>query len=72
LEKLAFRLHAVLGNIVKRVDLETYGLFNAIMLKEGKEWEDAVIGSSQEDQEVVQDLAKQFFEVRQISLLANF
>ena len=56
---------------MKRVDLETYGLFKAIMLKEGKEWESAVASASREDQAAIQDLGKQFFEVRRISLLAN-
>ena len=37
LERLAYRLYHVLGDIAKRVDLETYGLFKAIELKEGKE-----------------------------------
>jgi len=65
LEKLAFRLYDVLGKIVKRVDLEMYGLFRTIVLKEGNEWEKAVSDTSKDDQTAVQDLAKHFFEVRQ-------
>lgn len=66
LEKLACRLYDVLGNILKRIDLETYGLFKIIRLKEGKELEAAVSDTSQEDQVAVQDLGKQFFEVFQV------
>ena len=43
--------------------METYGLFRAIMLTEGKELEEAVSDASREDQAAVQDLAKDFFEV---------
>jgi hypothetical protein len=64
LEMFACRLHGVLGRIVKRVDLEMYGLFRTIMVKEGNEWEKAVADTSIDDQTTVQDLAKQFFEVR--------
>jgi len=63
LERFAFRLYDALGGIIKRIDLETYGLFRAIMLTEGKEWEEAVSDASPEDQVAVQDLAKDFFEV---------
>jgi hypothetical protein len=60
----ACRLYDILGKIVKRVDLEMYGLFRTIMVKEGNEWEKAVADTSIDDQTTVQDLAKQFFEVR--------
>jgi hypothetical protein len=63
LERLEYRLYDVLSNLVKRIDLETYGVFRAIMLTEGKELEEAVSGASREDQRAVQDLAKDFFAV---------
>lgn len=63
LERLEYRLYDVLSNLVKRIDLETYGVFRAIMLTEGKELEEAVSGASREDQGAVQDLAKDFFAV---------
>ena len=63
LERLAYRLYDVLGSVVKKIDLETYGLFRTIMLTEGKEWEEAVSHASREDQAAVRDLAKEFFEV---------
>jgi hypothetical protein len=65
LERIAFRVHEVLRDIVKRVDLETYSLFKAIILKEGKEWEESFADSAQEDQLAVRDVAAQFFEVTQ-------
>ena len=63
MERLAYRLYHVLGDIAKRVDLETYGLFKAIVLKEGKEWVEDVSDMSRNAQTVVQDLSKEFFEV---------
>lgn len=63
LEKISFRVHEVLYDIVKRVDLETYGSFRTIILKEGKEWDEAFSDSAQEDLLAVKDLAAQFFEV---------
>ena len=63
LERLEYRLYDVLSSLVKRIDLETYGLFRAIMLTEGKELEEAASDASREDQGAVQDLAKDFFAV---------
>jgi len=63
LERFAFRLYHALGDIIKRIDFETYRLFRAVILTEGKEWEEAVADASREDQVAVQDLAKDFFEV---------
>ena len=62
-ERLAFRLYDVLPDIVKRVDTETYGLFRAIVLNEGNEWEEAFSDASQEDRLTVKDIASQFFDV---------
>jgi len=66
LERLAYRLYDVLGSLVKRIDLETYGVFKAIMLTEGKEWEEAVSDAPRDDQAAVRDLAQEFFEVLQL------
>ena len=62
-ERLAFRLYDVLPDIVKRVDTETYGLFRAIVLNEGNEWEEAFSDASQEDRLTIKDMASQFFDV---------
>jgi len=62
-ERLAFRLYDVLPDIVKRVDTETYGLFRAIVLNEGNEWEEAFSDASQEDRLTVKDIASQFFDI---------
>ena len=71
MERLAFPLHEALGNVVKRVDLEIYGTFRAITLKEGKELEDNVSGAAKEDQLAINEMASQFFEVRPTSNLIN-
>jgi len=63
MERLAFRFHDGLADMVKRVDLENYGLFRAIMLEEGREWEVAFSDVSQDDQMVVADIATQFYAV---------
>jgi hypothetical protein len=62
-EGLAFRLYDVLPDIVKKVDTETYGLFRAIVLNEGNEWEEAFSDASQENRLTVRDIASQFFDV---------
>jgi len=72
LEKFAFRLYDVLVDVLKRVDLEIYGQFKAIMLKEGKEWDEAFSDVSQEDRLAIQSLATEFFEVPLMRCLINF
>ena len=74
-ERLAFRLYDMLPEILKRVDVETFGLFRAILLKEGSDWAEAFRDASQEDQLVVKDIGKQLFEVLThiyVQLMADF
>jgi hypothetical protein len=63
LERFAPRVYGILGALVKRVDLETYGTFSAIVLNEGPEFEDAFSDVSLEDKSLLRELAIQFFEV---------
>ena len=64
LERFAYRLSEVVDGLVKRVDLDTYGTFRAIMLTEGKELEESLSDAAPEEQPEIQDLATKFFEVR--------
>jgi hypothetical protein len=71
LEGFAFRLSEVVDGLVKRVDLDTYGTFRAIMLTEGKELEESLSHAEPEVQPEIQDLASKFFEVGSIEELTN-
>lgn len=62
-EKFAYRLFNTVGALVKRVDLETYGTFSAIVLNEGPELEDSFCNVSTEDKPSLRELAANFFEV---------
>jgi hypothetical protein len=64
LERFAFRLSEVVDGLVRRVDLDTYGTFRAIMLTEGKEFEESLSDAAPEEQPEIQGLATKFFEVR--------
>ena len=65
----------MLPDIVKRVDTETYGLFRAIVLDQGNEWEEAFSDASQEDRLTVKDIASHFFDVNlrlSVRLIVDF
>lgn len=64
LERFASRLYDTLDALVKRVDLETYGTFNALALDEGSELEDSFSDVSPEDKASLRELAVEFFNVR--------
>jgi hypothetical protein len=66
LEKLAFRLHNRIKSFVGRVDVRTYSMFRAVMLKEGDEWDDDFADESEEHRQVVQEVADRFYEVSNV------
>jgi hypothetical protein len=63
MERLAYRLFDGIQGVVKRVDLQTYALFRAIMLKEGEDWDDIFADAGQDDRLDVYSVATAFFEV---------
>jgi hypothetical protein len=63
---MAFRLHNAIKSFVGRVDVRTYSMFRAVMLKEGDEWDDDFADASEEDQEAVQEVADRFHEVNNV------
>jgi hypothetical protein len=73
LEKFAARVFESLSALVKRVDLETYGTFSAIMLDEGPELQD-FSDVSLEDKSSLRELADQFYSVlyRAVLLTEDF
>jgi L-rhamnose mutarotase len=63
MERLAFRLNEAINPVVKRVNVQNYSMFRAIMLK-GDEWEDTFADSSEEDQEMVREIAARHLMVQ--------
>ena len=67
-EKFAYRLFDTLGALVKRIDLETYWTFSAIVLDEGPELEDSFSDVSPDDKSSLRELAANFFEVFSVAV----
>jgi hypothetical protein len=52
-----------LSILLDRIDLETYRIFKKIAIEEGKEFEEAFMDMSKDDQVIVKDIASAFFSV---------
>jgi hypothetical protein len=63
MERLAYRLFDAIQALVKRVDLQNYAMFRAIMLKEGEEWDDIFADAGPDDRRDVYNVATAFFKV---------